>query len=361
MEQEFTRPAAREFGVLLALLLPVYLFSLHQSWWIRTAGHLYLAGLCVYMSFFSPHLKWDEASRKSLRELWILVPWSLAVIWIVTPIGPLGKTLGQILIGCTVFFILVISPLRHGDTPEDWGIGSPRAFFRGLFTGPGASKRLFFWLFGNLVLVLLAFWGAETLNEVYQGFCRRSFGLRYSQAFSLPTLVLTTLVLANFFAGIFRYDNAAAAARILGWYFLGAATLFFVAGYVYVYLVNGGWVEVLWVKGSRRIATYLLWGTLQELLFLSYFNTRLRKSMTSPWLSALLTAVLFSIYHVPAYVLMSLCFFVGIIWALVFQAAPNLLLMGITHGISGGFASAFEVKGMVMFKIRGRVGPFAGY
>jgi len=112
------------------------------------------------------------------------------------------------------------------------------------------------------------------------------------------------------------------------------------------------------MRGLRGMGAYVIWGTLQEVLFLSYFNTRIRKSFSSPLTAAVVTAMVFALFHLRAYTLMAICFGIGIVWGLLFQAAPNLFLMGLAHGVSGGFGTMFQVVGMKLVKINARVGPF---
>jgi len=83
------------------------------------------------------------------------------------------------------------------------------------------------------------------------------------------------------------------------------------------------------------LGRYILWGTIQQLLFLSFLNTRFRKGISNPMASALMTGLCFGLIHAPVWSLAWITFFGGTVWAWCFQRAPNLFLAGLVHGILG--------------------------
>ena len=347
-----------EFLVLFLLLLPFYGWLLPTPGWPRVFGYFYLAAIGAYLIWFSPHRRLDPAGRRSLLEVPAMVAWSMFWVWVVLPAGPAGKTLGTVVLVLSAIYVLFFAGPRQGDTLAERGLGSPAAFWRYLQGGEhrGAARAAF--LGFNLLLVAACLFAPETTGELVRTLARRSFGIRLHETPGPALLLAVLLPLGNLLAVFLRYDNLREAGKVIGCYLLVAAVAVVVFGYLYIYLYNGGWVVFTPRRAVTGIGAYALWGILQELLFLSYFNTRIRKGFDSPWPAALLTAIVFSIFHINAYTLMFICFLIGIVWAMIFQAAPNVIILGIAHGISGGFRSAFLVKGMELFRIKGSVGPF---
>ncbi|RCK81393.1 MAG: hypothetical protein OZSIB_2262 [Candidatus Ozemobacter sibiricus] len=353
-----TPAEAREFWTLFIVLLPFYLWLLPREGPPQMVGFGLVAAVIGYIVWRSPHRRPEPAARRSLLEAVAMLAWSMAVIWGILPWGPVGKVVGNVLIGLTVAYILFFARRLRGDSWEAWGLGSPWAFLAHLRHGEGRHRTWLALALANLALLTLCGWAGEVVQEIVRKAIRKAIGFRGELHLSFPARVLLVVPPMNFFFACFRYDNARQAARLLSWYFLGGLVLVVAGGYLYIYRLHGGWVELRPLQGLTGVGGYALWGTLQELLFLSYFNTRIRQGLTSPYLSALLTAVVFSLYHLTAYTLMAICFFVMIVWALIFQAAPNLFLLGIVHGISGGFGTALSIEGMPPIKIKASVGPF---
>ncbi len=349
-----------EFLVLLFIGLGVLVWLVPVGGERQIAGFTVLACLLIYGIYLSPHASAQPVARASRVEAFWMTAWAMALIWGLLPLNAVGKQIAQILLGLTAVYILFVSPHRHGDSLEDRGLGSLSGFFTCLKQGEHRWLARVTLVLGNLLLILCFYYSVGLLQDIVAGALRRMGGLRISR--ELPGWVWLSLSLGlyNLLIGfLMRWDNIGRAGRLIAGYLLVGMLFVVVAGYWYIYVKHGGWVEFVPERGFKRISSYILWGTLQELLFLSYFNTRLRKGLSSPLLASVLTATIFAVFHLRAYTLMTICYLIGVVWALMFQAAPNLMLMGIAHGIGGGFGSAFAVKGMEMFKINARVGPFA--
>jgi len=347
-----------EAAALFLLLVPFYGYFLRTPGTIRGIGWFYIAGLLAYMFFLSPHRKADAAARSSLNEAAFMLCWCMFLLWEILPAGTLGMAAGAPLLVMTLFYIFFLSRLRHHDSFADWGIGSPREVFRYLKCGDRRKEALVMIATANILLVAGCLLVPEYFQELLRGLADKSLGA--DMALRIPGWATLVLLLAFLNAVIFftRYDNLGRACRVIGVYLALAWLVAGIAGYVYIYVMHGGWVELNLSGGLSEIGTYAIWGTVQELLFLSYFNTRIRKGVESPLLAALITAVIFSLFHIAAYTLMFVCFLVGIVWALIFQYAPNLFVLGFSHGISAGFFSTFHVKGFVISRIKASVGPF---
>ncbi len=89
---------------------------------------------------------------------------------------------------------------------------------------------------------------------------------------------------------------------------------------------------------------YVFWGWLQQLLFLSVFNTYFARGFDirkpkQRILACLCTATFFGLIHVPNFWLGLFTFISGFVWALYFMQERNLMAMGIIHGLGGTLAN----------------------
>lgn len=110
-----------------------------------------------------------------------------------------------------------------------------------------------------------------------------------------------------------------------------------------------------------KFGGYLFFGTAQSLIFFGFVLTRLKKitSITPEtgsknlqlYSTVFLTASIFSIFHLPNTPLMGITFLGGLIWGWIFYVRPNILLMGISHAITGTILSQ-------VVQMHTRIGPF---
>ncbi|MGQ4873937.1 MAG: CPBP family glutamic-type intramembrane protease [Promethearchaeia archaeon] len=85
---------------------------------------------------------------------------------------------------------------------------------------------------------------------------------------------------------------------------------------------------------------YIFWGWLQQLLFLSVFNTYFARGFDIRKKSGLIacclfTALFFALIHIPNFWLSLFTFIPGFFWSLYFVQARNLFAMGFVHGFGG--------------------------
>jgi len=79
---------------------------------------------------------------------------------------------------------------------------------------------------------------------------------------------------------------------------------------------------------------YPIWGLSQQFLFQSFFHTRLLRLGLARW-SILIVAIVYAMVHWPSITLVLICFLGGIISSYIFSKFPNILPLGIVHGILG--------------------------
>jgi membrane protease YdiL (CAAX protease family) len=128
-----------------------------------------------------------------------------------------------------------------------------------------------------------------------------------------------------------RLDNFAEAARLLALPMLTFGLL----------LVGVGWYTsrldfVRWQGGQSLFgvpALSLLWGPLQQYALQGFINRRAQMVWGRGWRSVLAVAAVFALLHMPNPWLTLATFAGGLLWAYVYQRAPNLLALGISHAL----------------------------
>jgi membrane protease YdiL (CAAX protease family) len=128
-----------------------------------------------------------------------------------------------------------------------------------------------------------------------------------------------------------RTDNFLEAVKLLALPMIGAALVMAVIG---------------WFTGSLRFAlpekrSHLLWlpfvgvawGLVQQYVLQAFFNRRAQMVWGRGWVSILVVAFIFAVIHLPNLWLAVATFAGGVVWAAVYQRSPNLLALGLSHGI----------------------------
>jgi uncharacterized protein len=128
-----------------------------------------------------------------------------------------------------------------------------------------------------------------------------------------------------------RMDNFLAAMRLLALPMIAGAAVMFAVG---------------WFTGSLRFArpekpwailwlplAGVAWGLVQQYVLQAFFNRRAQMVWGRGVLSIFIVAFIFALIHLPNWWLALATFVGGAIWAAVYQRAPNLLALGLSHGI----------------------------
>ena len=130
----------------------------------------------------------------------------------------------------------------------------------------------------------------------------------------------------------FRIDNFFRASKLLVVPMLVTALLCFLAGWLF-----GGEINFLRWHTGRPIVTQLVlgfgWGLVQQYVLQGFINRRAQIIWGQNWLSVLLVAMIFGGLHLPNPWLSFVTLAGGAIWAAVYQRAPNLFALAVSHSV----------------------------
>jgi len=101
-----------------------------------------------------------------------------------------------------------------------------------------------------------------------------------------------------------------------------------------------------WSQGVRSIpptfwiafAVYVLWGTAQQFALQNLLARNLRPLVPSVLLWAFLSALIFSLSHIPRYDIVALALLAGFFLTLGYRRQENIWVAGAAHGLLGAMA-----------------------
>jgi membrane protease YdiL (CAAX protease family) len=128
-----------------------------------------------------------------------------------------------------------------------------------------------------------------------------------------------------------RLDNFSGAARLLLVLFGPPAALLLAFGWL-----SGSLGLLRWGGGQSILgapALGVLWGLLQQYALQGFINRRAQLVWGRGWKSVLAVALVFGALHLPNPLLTLATFAGGLLWAYAYQRTPNLLALGLSHGL----------------------------
>jgi len=278
----------------------------------------------------------------------------LAVLWLFAyPFGVLRNvegvnTISNVVLTGAALYLLFVSPWIHKDTLRSWGLGNPVALWRMVRGGPAGRRYALSAIVPVLVIALtIAFyanWG-EAADFLFKMKADTAAAIK-AQAGGKVLIVLCGLGLATFVATcVVRYDNFLSAL----WTALKVIAV--VGGFMYALaLLKMGTAAFADFRASKfglDVLGYVCWGAIQQLLFSSYFGTRLRKGFgpakdpaqrnRKRLAVAVLNGAFFGLIHVNSWLLVAGTWLLGSIlsWVFMEDRNRNLIALGFIHGFLG--------------------------
>lgn len=248
---------------------------------------------------------------------------------------------------------LISSIFVFHDSLREMGLGGP-SLFRKIRSSQGGEQRLVLCLLivVNLAVIVAYVAGAEKALDWVFGWLAGTFGVRKAPAAMLWFPILTLNVTLGW---VIRYDNfwKALPGFLLS---LAVGVGFLLATTAIIDRVlapdENVWLRWDWARYAQGVlGRYILWGTIQQFLFLSILNTRFRKGLSNPWMSAVCTGLCFGAIHAPVWTLSVLTFLGGTLWGWFFQKNPNLIIAGFVHGCLGTYVSIMLSHPWVPMKV----------
>ena len=128
-----------------------------------------------------------------------------------------------------------------------------------------------------------------------------------------------------------RLDNFFEAAKLLALLFALVAVVLVPFGYFKGTLNFSKWYGGQTILGLPALG--VLWGLTQQYVLQAFINRRAQVIWGRGWRSVLVVGALFGALHLPNPWLTAATFAGGLVWAAVYQRAPNLPALALSHGL----------------------------
>ncbi len=298
-------------------------------------------------------LEQEMFSRKeNLVEFFAAMTFILVDLWFIAyPAVLLGiawlNVLSIVLLVIGALFLFLIGPNLHRDEFTGWGLGNPLYFYRSFKKETGAKRIL------PVAIVCVIIIGLTTAAFVFWVEVAVFLGMSAEAAIAMKQtangtsmIIALGFVIAFLFATIvIRYDNFLPALLTAFKIIIPLALL--LLGLAFLLMGFAAFSDFSASAFVLNFFGYIFWGAIQQLLFSSYFGTRVRKGFGPAeksendkrkmfWV-AFLNGSFFGLLHIPSWSLLAVTWFLGIFLSYVFMKDKNrnLIALGVIHGFLG--------------------------
>lgn len=169
----------------------------------------------------------------------------------------------------------------------------------------------------------------QPLTEIVFGAQLSSYYNFVAAAFVLGYVVYRLITQPSFFKlwGL-RFDTFWASVPVYTWFTVVSCVVIYAGGY---YLGHTPLPITFWYL----LALYPIWGIAQQFALQNLVARNLTRIAPHVYMRALISGVVFSLAHTPSYLLMGLAAVAGFCFTILYDRKPNLLVLGISHGILG--------------------------
>ena len=154
----------------------------------------------------------------------------------------------------------------------------------------------------------------------------------------------------------FRWDEFFRALKLLLIPTIIAALAFWLIGHRF-----GGTIDFLRWHGTRPLVLQLgigfIWGLVQQYVLQGFINRRLMQAFGKGWITIVIVALIFSCLHLPNLPVVMITLLAGLIWAAIYQRAPNLYALAVSHSIMTWFVVS-TLPNQMLHHLRVGVGFF---
>ena len=92
---------------------------------------------------------------------------------------------------------------------------------------------------------------------------------------------------------------------------------------------------------NRSLVTQIIlgfaWALAQQYVLQGFLNRRAMGVLGTGWRSVLIVAAIFAFLHLPNLWLMAITFAAGMVWAAIYQRAPNIFALAVSHSLMTWF------------------------
>ncbi|MHA1273488.1 MAG: hypothetical protein ACTSQP_03130 [Promethearchaeota archaeon] len=322
----------------------------------------------------------ETKSRKAnLIEFFGVMTFILVDLWFLAYPAVLLRidwlnTLSIVLLVIGALSLFFISPNIHKDEFNGWGLGNPINLFKEIKEAEKNKKFILLTIvIGLNIGLIVAFWTFWIEVADFIGIDQaEAIKIQKSLGGSILIIIVGVIIAFIFSTVVIRYDNFLPALKTAFKIIIPMAIFMLILAP----LING--IDVLLAFNPSDFALnvfgYIFWGVIQQLLFSSYFGTRIRKGIppikdiNSPeykkrrYLVAVINGSFFGLLHIPSWWLLLGTWLLGIFLSYVFMEDKNrnLVALGFIHGFLGSMLgwlfSSKEAEGGLNIEMS--VGPW---